>query len=216
MECRWMRWGFNRIFMRRGRREFSKGWKELRDGAKELGLQVFITEMDVNDDKLDTSDVTQLDQQVATVYRNYLTTALEGPEVKAVLTWGASDRNTWLNNTTRAHKMHPDRRERPLPFDENYEPTAAFFAMRECFRQRQETVGSVKERPAGVAGLIMRKKNQRAMVLKSPEEATGEDRCGREGEDPGEGDIADGGHLQAALVGPPSFRRCRSSGREWC
>ena len=58
---------------------------------------------------------------------------LEGPEVKAVLTWGASDRNTWLNNTNKAHKVHPDRRERPLPFDENYAPTATFFAMRECF-----------------------------------------------------------------------------------
>lgn len=94
--------------------------------------------MDVNDDKLDTADQAQLDQQVAAVYRNFLTAALEGPEVKAVLTWGASDRNTWLNNMNKAHKVHPDRRERPLPFDENYAPTATFFAMRECFDKAQK------------------------------------------------------------------------------
>ena len=33
------------------------------------------------------------------------------------------------------------------------------------------------------------------------EEAAGEEGGGGEGEDPGEGDVADGGHLQAALVG---------------
>jgi len=112
---------------------FSKGLHELREGAHALGLQVFITELDVNDDKLTSTDVAQRDQTVAEIYRNYLTAALQGPEVKAVLTWGVTDRNTWLNNGTKFRPAHPDRLQRPLPFDANDAPKPAFFAMREAF-----------------------------------------------------------------------------------
>ena len=38
-------------------------------------------------------------------------------------------------------------------------------------------------------------------AVEEPEEASGEQRRGREGEDPGERDVAHGGHLQTALVG---------------
>jgi endo-1,4-beta-xylanase len=113
--------------------EFSKGLRELIDGAKSLGLQVFLTELDVNDDTVATDDTAERDAIVAEVYRRYLTTALEGPEVKAVLTWGTSSKYTWLNNGTKFRKLHPDRLQRPLPFDPDYAPIPAFFAMRETF-----------------------------------------------------------------------------------
>jgi len=109
---------------------FSRGVRELIDGAKELGLQVFLTELDVNDDAVATADMAERDNIVAAVYRSYLATALEGPEVKAVLTWGASDKNTWLNHGTRFRKQHPERLQRPLPFDPDYAPAPAFFALR--------------------------------------------------------------------------------------
>src|ERR1700722_15420170 len=118
---------------------FSQGLRELIDGAKSLGLQVFITELDVNDDAVETSDTPsasdtdQRDRVVAEVYRNYLNTALDGPEVKAVLTWGVTDKNTWLNSGTKFRKHHPERLQRPLPFDIDYTPTPAFFAMRDAF-----------------------------------------------------------------------------------
>jgi endo-1,4-beta-xylanase len=112
---------------------FDKGVRELIDGAKTLELQVFITELDVNDDAVATDDVAERDKIVAGVYRSYLTAALDGPEVKAVLTWGASDKNTWLNHGTKFRKQHPERLQRPLPFDPDYAPTPAFFAMRETF-----------------------------------------------------------------------------------
>jgi endo-1,4-beta-xylanase len=117
---------------------FSKGVRELLDGAKALGLQVFVTELDVNDDAVATEDMTERDQIVADVYRNYLTTSLYGTEVKAVLTWGVTDKNTWLNNGTKFRKQHPDRLQRPLPFDPDYAPTPAFFAMRESFDKAQK------------------------------------------------------------------------------
>jgi endo-1,4-beta-xylanase len=112
---------------------FSRGVRDLIDGAKALGLQVFITELDVNDDAVSAADVAERDKIVAEVYRSYLGTALDGPEVKAVLTWGASDKNTWLNNGTKFRKQHPERLQRPLPFDPDYAPAPAFFAMRDTF-----------------------------------------------------------------------------------
>ena len=117
---------------------FSKGVRELIDGAKALGLQVFITELDVNDDAVATEDMAERDKIVADVYRSYLTAALDRPEKKAVLTWGASDKNTWLNHGTKFRKQHPERLQRPLPFDPDYAPVPAFFAMRETFDRTQK------------------------------------------------------------------------------
>ncbi len=111
---------------------FGKGLRELLDGAKALGLQVFVTELDVNDDAVETEDIAERDKIVAGVYSDYLTKVLQGPEVKAVLTWGATDRNSWLNHG-KIRKLHPDRLQRPLPFDPDYAPAPAFFAMRDSF-----------------------------------------------------------------------------------
>jgi endo-1,4-beta-xylanase len=116
-----------------GNEAFGKGIRELLDGARGLGLQVFITELDVKDDGVPSDDVAQRDKAVADVYREYLKTVLRGPEVNAVLTWGVSDRNTWLNNGTKFRPAHPARPQRPLPFDADYKPVPAFFAIRESF-----------------------------------------------------------------------------------
>jgi endo-1,4-beta-xylanase len=121
-----------------GKDGFSRGVRELLDGAKALGLQVFVTELDVKDDGVAVDDIAERDKIVAEVYRSYLTAALEGPQVKAVLTWGVTDGNTWLNNGTKFRKEHPARLQRPLPFDAEYAPTPAFFAMRESFDRAQK------------------------------------------------------------------------------
>lgn len=115
-----------------GKDTFGKGLSELLDGARDLGLQVFITELDVKDDDIESDEVDVRDREVANVYRNYLTDVLRDPAVKAVLTWGASDRHTWLNSPGQ-RKKRLDRKQRPLPFDENYAPKEAFFAMRDSF-----------------------------------------------------------------------------------
>jgi endo-1,4-beta-xylanase len=117
---------------------FGRGVLELIDGAKGLGLQVFITELDVNDDAVATADMAERDKIIADVYRGYLRAALEGPEVKAVLTWGVSDKNTWLNNGTKFRKQHPERLQRPLPFDPDYAPAPAFFAMRDSLDEAKK------------------------------------------------------------------------------
>jgi endo-1,4-beta-xylanase len=99
---------------------------------RDLDLQVFLTEMDVNDRALPPA-IPDRDHAVAETYQRYLATVLTDPAVKAVLTWGITDRYTWLNSEdARADKLL----ERPLLFDAGplspiYRPKPAFFSLRE-------------------------------------------------------------------------------------
>jgi endo-1,4-beta-xylanase len=111
---------------------FGKGITELIASARGMGLQVFITEMDVKDEEINSNDVSVIDREVANVYRDYLTTILRDPSVKAVLTWGASDKHAWMNDPSQ-RKKDSDRMARPLPFDKDYAPKEAFFAIRDAF-----------------------------------------------------------------------------------
>jgi len=99
-----------------------------------MRLQVFITELDVNDRKL-PDDVAARDAAVAKIYRDYLTMMLAEPNVTAALTWGITDRYTWLNGLQHASRAD-GKPERPLPFDYDYNPTPAFFAMRDAIDTR--------------------------------------------------------------------------------
>jgi endo-1,4-beta-xylanase len=98
-----------------------------------MSLQVFITEMDVNDRKL-PEPVAARDAAVAKTYRDYLTPVLAEENVTTALTWGITDRYTWLNGP---HAARTDGKpQRPLPFDYDYNPTPAFFAMRDAIDAR--------------------------------------------------------------------------------
>jgi endo-1,4-beta-xylanase len=112
---------------------YGKGLRELISGAQDLGLEVYITELDVNDDGVQSDDLAVRDRAVADVYRNFLNVALESKAVKAVLTWGVSDKNTWLNEMKEHREKQPNRPQRPLPFDNDLKPKPAFFAIRDAF-----------------------------------------------------------------------------------
>jgi endo-1,4-beta-xylanase len=112
---------------------YGKGMRELISGAQALGLDVYLTEFDVNDDGVQDDDPAVRDKAVAAVYTDYLDIALESKAVKAVLTWGVTDRDTWLNGLREHREKRPNRRQRPLPFDNDLKPTAPFFAMRDAF-----------------------------------------------------------------------------------
>jgi endo-1,4-beta-xylanase len=80
-----------------------------------MGLDIMLTEFDVADRRLE-ADVATRDRRVADYARTYLDVALAEPAVKGLLTWGLSDRHTWLND-------EPWRRKdgvpaRPLPYDD--------------------------------------------------------------------------------------------------
>ncbi len=112
--------------------QYGAGLMRFIAAARELGLQVFVTEMDVNDRAL-AADGPGRDAAVAAAYRQYLELALGDPAVRAVLTWGITDRYTWLGHEEGRADGKP---ERPLPFDAEGKAKAAFFAVREAFDQR--------------------------------------------------------------------------------
>ena len=109
----------------------------LRDFVRELrsmNIQVFITEMDINEHKLDGS-VEERDAAVARIYKDYATMMLAEPNVTALLTWGITDRYTWLNGAKWARRDGEP--QRSLPLDANYQPTPAFFALRDAIDTRK-------------------------------------------------------------------------------
>jgi len=100
----------------------------LRDVAS-LGLKIMVTEMDVTDENL-PGDFAVRDRIIARNYENYLEAVLEEPATIAVVTWGLSDRYTWLaNNRPRKDKMPV----RPLPFDATMKRKLAWNAIARAF-----------------------------------------------------------------------------------
>jgi endo-1,4-beta-xylanase len=115
---------------------FGSGLRNFMANVREMGLQIYITELDVNEDDLPYDDDARRDDAIAELYRQYLSEVLAEPAVKAVLTWGVSDSHTWLNNGPTHKRKQPNRPQRPLPFDNDYRPTESFFAIRDSFDAR--------------------------------------------------------------------------------
>ncbi|WP_353931688.1 endo-1,4-beta-xylanase [Okeanomitos corallinicola TIOX110] len=94
-----------------------------------LGLKIMITELDVIDRKL-PQDIDIRDRIVASVYEDYLSVALDEKAVIAVITWGLSDRYTWLSEFyPRADKFPV----RPLPLDNKMQRKLAWNAIARAF-----------------------------------------------------------------------------------
>ncbi|MGR3278282.1 endo-1,4-beta-xylanase [Acaryochloris marina NIES-2412] len=108
--------------------------KSLRQFLQEvaaLDLKILITEMDVNDSKL-PADIQRRDRIVAGVYEDYLSVVLDEPAVIAVITWGLSDRYTYLSKFFPRSDNQP---VRPLPLDTNLQPKLAWNALARSFQQ---------------------------------------------------------------------------------
>jgi endo-1,4-beta-xylanase len=99
-----------------------------------LGLTIQITELDVTDENA-PADVTVRDRLVADTYRRFLDAALDEPAVKMVVTWGLSDRHSWIvrRETYQAKWRTDDVAPRPLPFDADLEAKPAFDAIAHAF-----------------------------------------------------------------------------------
>jgi endo-1,4-beta-xylanase len=116
--------------------KFGKGLADYIEAIRQMGLEVYLTEMDVNEDDIATDDPVKRDAIIAQTYTDYLGVALANPAVKLVLTWDLSDRFTWLNSGPTHHRKQPNRPQRSLPFDRDYRPKDAFFAIRDSFDHR--------------------------------------------------------------------------------
>lgn len=131
-------------------------FKRFLQEVSDLGLAILITEMDVFD-QLMVGDITQRDKLVAIRYDEHLRFMLQFTSVKAVLTWGLSNRYTWLAS-------HSPRKDglpvRPLPFDADLKPTAACEAIRLAFEEAPPrsswvpNLADVRIQPARALGFL--------------------------------------------------------------
>ncbi len=101
------------------------GYQQFLAEIADRGLKILITELDVLDDGL-PADIAARDRAIADAYRLYLDTALAEPAVAAVMTFGLSDRYTWLQEDYPREDGVP---RRPLPFDEELRPKPAYDAL---------------------------------------------------------------------------------------
>jgi endo-1,4-beta-xylanase len=103
----------------------------LRQVAK-LELQVFVTELDIDDSDLGP-DRASREEWAAWLCRDYLKNVLSHRHVTAVLTWGLVSHGTyWNGNVGYAY----DAADRALPLDENLKPTPFLAAMLGALQKR--------------------------------------------------------------------------------
>jgi endo-1,4-beta-xylanase len=107
---------------------YGAGLRAMIAEARTMGLKVLLTEMDVNDWKL-PAGVAARDEAVAKTYGGYLREALADQAVVALLTWGITDKYTWLDYFRKREDKLP---QRCLPFDAQMQAKAAFFAERDA------------------------------------------------------------------------------------
>lgn len=103
------------------------------DDVAAMGLQIFITELDVVDRDL-PEDIEERDKGIAQVYESYLTAALQQPALSTVLTWGLTDKFTWLAGRGRRPGGGT---ARVLPLDREYKRKPAWYAMAKAFDSRK-------------------------------------------------------------------------------
>ncbi len=96
-----------------------------------MGLQIIISELDVSDAKL-PKDVTIRDRLVAEAYYQYLSVVLDEPAVTTIVSWGLSDRYTWLSGYA-PRKDGAD--VRPLLLDRGYLRKPAWKAVARALRE---------------------------------------------------------------------------------
>lgn len=106
----------------------------------DLDLKILITELDVTDKQL-PRDIVARDRAVAVAYEDYLNAVLAEPAVIAVLTWGLSDRYTWLSSFD---PRIDGAAVRPLPLDAQLQRKPAWAAMARVFDQAPDRTSAVQ------------------------------------------------------------------------
>jgi endo-1,4-beta-xylanase len=89
--------------------------KAFLDAVAALDYQIMITELDVTDHLL-PADTAPRDDAVAAITADYLAVACAHPAVRGVMSWGLSDRHSWLNSDP-YYKRKDGLPQRPLPLD---------------------------------------------------------------------------------------------------
>jgi len=96
-----------------------------------MGLAVQITELDVNDSKVE-GGYAQRDQTTADCYRRYLDIMLPAAGVQRIVFWSLTDKGNWMDymrNTPQWQRSDGSYSHRPGIIDENMQPKPAYAAV---------------------------------------------------------------------------------------
>lgn len=93
----------------------------------QLGVEVYVTELDVNMNDVKASDA-EKDQTEANIYYEMARACIESKVCHSFAILGITDRETWYN-----HLGIPD--ARPLLFDRDYKPKPAYYSVRNALEQ---------------------------------------------------------------------------------
>jgi endo-1,4-beta-xylanase len=111
--------------------------RSLADFLKEVSdrdLKILVTELDVVD-AASPSDVVTRDAEVATMYKRYLDVVLDNKATVAVVTWGLTDRDSWITRGDDPSFRRADGLPaRPLPFDDHYARKPAYYTVAEALK----------------------------------------------------------------------------------
>jgi len=114
------------------------------DGVRSLGLQVLITELDVNDTAVE-GDFAARDSVVARCYYDYLTRVVPAGGIKRVIFWTPSDKWVWMNSMRGEQYVRPDKMpHRAGLLDEFMRPKSAYREATDALRRictEKEKVG---------------------------------------------------------------------------
>ena len=107
-------------------------WRKFLDEVSAMGLQLLITEFDVNDRNL-ASDIVARDAGVAAAARDYLDVTFSYPNLGDFLFWGLIDADSWLQKWPGIAR-HDSSEMRPAPYDDRYKPKALREAVADALR----------------------------------------------------------------------------------
>ncbi len=102
----------------------------------DTGLEVWISELDIREASL-PGDQKARDLAAAQRVERFLTAALASSAVRQVVTWGLSDRYSWVNSFLSETHGAAAHEARPLPFDQNMARKPMWQAIAAAFRQRR-------------------------------------------------------------------------------
>ena len=111
-------------------RDKQRNWIAFCDEVVGMGLDIYITEFDVNDTDL-KPDIAYRDRLIAGYTRDYFDMMLAYPQLKEVLVWGMVDDQSWLQTFL---PRADDVLKRPTLYDKDYKAKAVRTSLADAFR----------------------------------------------------------------------------------
>ncbi len=109
--------------------KYKKDLMMLMEKYKNIGVDVYITEFDINIAGLPSDWSSQQKQEhKAKIYRAIFEACLSSVNCKSVTTWGFSDKATWMFTDGYPYGAG----ESPLPLDMNYQPTISNYEIKQA------------------------------------------------------------------------------------